>query len=75
MCNNVVYGLIDFKNGNHCEKDIPGRYEYYINVADYYKWITKEMTISKSEDSDSGTEGIIASILLLTFTVLFKEFL
>ncbi|CAO1386838.1 unnamed protein product [Diamesa serratosioi] len=59
VCNNVVYGLIDFKNGNHCEKDIPGRYEYYINVADYYQWITKQMKVDSLSPKNSGN-GVIA---------------
>ncbi|CAO1415173.1 unnamed protein product [Diamesa hyperborea] len=74
ICNNVVYGLIDFKDGNHCEKDIPGRYEYYINVADYYKWITKQMTISTgSTTKDSGSGTLL--ILLLIFSVVSIEIL
>ncbi|CAO1383660.1 unnamed protein product [Diamesa tonsa] len=69
VCNNVVYGLIDFKNGNHCELDSQGRYEYYIRIADYHTWImqvistlTPTPTTTTPKDDDGGAAQI-ATIL------------
>lgn len=76
VCNNVVYGLIDFKNGNHCELDSFGRYEYYIRLADYYTWIQEVIATSTptttTTPKDDGNNAVktITSLLLSTFTVI-----
>ncbi|CAO1383641.1 unnamed protein product [Diamesa tonsa] len=55
ICNNKVYGLIDFKNIDHCKVDNRGRYEYYINVADYYKWIMEVIGTTTNTTTTIGT--------------------
>ena len=79
VCNNVVYGLIDFKNGNHCELESTGRYEYYVRIADHHTWIMQYVaamlpTTTTPRDDGDGAAQIATSILLLTFTVILSVF-
>ena len=77
VCNNEVYGLIDFKNGNHCEINSSERYEYYIRIADYYTWImeviaastTNTTTTTPKDDGNSAVQKV-QSVLLSTLSVI-----
>ena len=81
VCSNVVYGLIDFKNNNHCELNSLGRYEYYIRIADYYTWImeviaaTTVTTTTTPKGDGNGAAQTVTSVIFLSLTVILLIFI
>ena len=63
ICNDKVFGLIDFKPTDHCEKDNLDKYENYINVADYYKWIMEVIeTTSTNTTTPTPSTNVTTTI-------------
>lgn len=76
VCNGLLYGLIDFTEAHHCGNNVPGRHTAYINIADYFDWITEHLPpTTPIEDGNNGvTQIVFSSAMLVAAAVVLKMF-
>lgn len=75
VCNGLLYGLIDFTEAHHCGNAVPGRHTAYINIADYFDWITEHLPPTSVEEDNSGvTQMVFSGAMLLAAAVVLKVF-
>jgi hypothetical protein len=73
VCDNLLFGLIDFTTNNYCNTSVPGRHTPYINIADYHEWIMQHLiTDTPVDDNDSATQMLISGLMLLSSAVFLK---
>lgn len=75
ICNNRLFGLIDFTDAHYCSQTVAGRHTPYINIPDYHEWIVETIAASPVLDNDDGDASqIVFSVITLISSALLSIF-
>lgn len=76
VCNDRLFGLIDFTDIHYCNNSLPGRHTSYISIANYHDWITLHLVTQENDGDQNGgaAQILIGGVMFIAATVVLKFF-